>query len=140
MQGPWDESPYTQDSDPFLWSNRRNDGSSVGNYGPSPSPQPRTGRLGVPFHLQGPDPIHTSVAQFASEIKHISARVTSLVEAEEERTKTIERILGRLETIDTRLSALEDGLADINGVREKKVGGTLRGGSNSHLSLKVSHR
>jgi hypothetical protein len=78
----------------------------------------------MPFHLQGPDPIHMSIAWFASEIKHISVRVTSLVEVEEERTRTIERILGCLEMIDTRLSALEDGLADINGVREKKVGGT----------------
>jgi hypothetical protein len=38
------------------------------------------------------------------------------VEAEEEHTRTIEHILGHLKTIDTCLSALEDRLADINGV------------------------
>jgi len=88
-QGPWDESPDTQDGDPFLWSNRRNDGVS-GSY-QTCSPQPRTGRLGVPFYPQGPDPIHASIGQIASEVKRISAQVTKLMETDKERTETIKR-------------------------------------------------
>jgi len=47
-------------------------------------------------------------------------------------------MLGHLETIDARLSALEDGVGDVGGVQDRKIGGTSRGGSNNHLSLKVS--
>jgi hypothetical protein len=133
--GPWDESPYIQDSDSSVWSSWRNDGALQGQHRPSPSSQPRVGRIGAPFYSQGPDPIHVSMCQIMSEIKRLSVRVTNL-EAEAQRTRTSEQFLGHLKMIDARLSALEDGVADISGVQERKV---LRGGSNNHLSLKVSH-
>jgi hypothetical protein len=75
------------------------------------------------------------MCQIMSEIKWLSVRVTNL-EAEAQHTRTSGQFLGHLEMIDARLSALEDGVTDISGVQEWKV---LRGGSNNHLSLKVSH-
>jgi hypothetical protein len=146
-QGSWDESPHTQDGDPFLWPNER---VSTGSHQPSHSPELRTGQQGEPFYSQGPDPTHTSIGQIAADHKRVSARVTALTEADERRARTIdemlkaeerrqkmmEDILSDLETIKTRLSALEDRGAD--GVQERKSGGTSRIGSNNHLSLKVS--
>lgn len=110
------------------------------NHQPSHSPQLRTNRLGAPFFPQdtSTDPIHASIGQIASDLKMVSARVTVLMEADERRTKTVENILSELETIKTRLSALED--RGIDGVQERKSGGSSRACSNSHLSLKVSHR
>ena len=93
----------------------------------------------MPFYPQGPDPIYAPVGQVASELKQISVQVTKLEEAVEGQTKKIEGILGHLKMIETRLSTLEDGSAGGDRVPEKKVGGMSRGGSNNHLSLKVSH-
>jgi hypothetical protein len=130
--GPWDESPHAQDSDPFLWSSGRTDGVSQGGY--------RTGRLGAPFHPQGLDPTHASLGEIVSKSKWISSQVISLARADDGHTESIQQILKRLETIETHLSALEEGAANVSGIRERKRGGTLRGGANSHLSLKVSPR
>ena len=58
----------------------------------------------------------------------------------EAHTKAIEGILGRLESFESQLSALEGGATGVGGVQERKSGGTSRGGSNKHTSLKVSHR
>ena len=89
---PWDES-HTQDGDPSSWYNR--------------------GSKGGPFYLQGPEPIHASIGQIASELKRVSAQVTRLEEAGEERTKAIEQILDLLEAIDTRISAIEGGVGAV---------------------------
>lgn len=109
---------------------------SLGGHRPHSPPRP--GRLGAPFYPQGLDPIHASISQIAAELKQVSARVTQLEEAQAEHTKIIEQIHVRLDTLETRLNALESGAA--GGVQDKKSGGSSRGGSNKHLLLKVSHR
>jgi len=133
MQGTWDESPHTQDDDPFLWPNER---VSMGSHQRSLSPQLRTGRQGAPFYPQGPD--SAVIGQFASDLKMLSAQIKTVMEADERHTKTMEVILSEFEMMKTRLSALEDRCID--GVQERKSGGSSQIGSNNHLSLKVSHR
>jgi len=77
-----------------------------------------------------------------SEIKRVSAQVTTLVEAEKERTETIQQIMARLETVEAQLSALKGGGTGIGGFQAGKAstGGTSQGVANNHPSLKVSDR
>jgi len=127
-QGTWDESPYGQDTDPFSWSNRRNNRP----HWPPCSPPPH---LGAPIYPQGPKLVQASIGQIASELKQVSAEVIKV----EGHTKAIEQILGHLKTIEMCLSALEGGTTGVGGVQEKKLGGGSRDGANQHTALKVSH-
>ena len=106
----------------------------TGGQQPSYSPNVRTGRLG-PFQDQSPELAYPSQTQIWAELRRISSQISSLVEAEMRCTQVFEQCL---DTIETRLNALETTLADADGSRAKKVGGVSRGSSNKHPMLKVS--
>ena len=126
-----DRSPYDASTGSSTRSGRRGDEVIMGNSRPLYSPDIRTGNLGGPPHDQSPESASPSQAQIWAELRHMSFQISSLAEA-------VTCVFGCLDTIETRLDALESALADADGSHTKKASGSLRGSSNKHPMLKVS--
>jgi len=131
MLTSWDGSPYNASTGSSLQSGQRGDRVMMGTSDPS--------NVGTEcpegsVHDQSPEMAYPSQTQLWAELRHISIRITNLVEAETQRTQVIDR---RLDTIETRLNALESALMDADVSCAKKAGG-MRGSSNKHPMLKVS--
>jgi hypothetical protein len=69
-----------------------------------------------------------------SELQQLSARVSELVELEDQRTSAMEQIVARLDKIESRVDVFE---GEGNKGSGKTLGGNLRGGANETPLLKV---
>ena len=97
-------------------------------------PNIRTGRFGTPFLDHSLESLYGTVAQIASEVGHISVRIENLIECEAQCTKTEEKILARIEQLESRINALED-----RDEASEQMGNPVeKTGPNSLPNLKVS--
>jgi len=125
--------PYpTQSDSAYTW---QSDGAGSG-YRTLYSPRTHPSWSGTPFTDQ--ESLHASMAQIMSEVKSLATRLTSLSEREGERNEKMDRILTRIEGIETQLIELEGAVGEGIGTRDRRSSGGSKSVYNEHPLLKVS--
>src|SRR6266850_447961 len=127
----WDGLPYNASTGSSSQSGQQDDGVMMGTSDPS---NIGTEHPGGSVHDQSSETAYPSQTQLWAKLRHISIRITNLVEAETQHTQVID---WHLYTIETHLNTLKSTLVDADISHAKKAGG-MRGSSNKHPMLKVS--